>query len=181
MNTDMFRDAEEKEEHASRTVTLSSQDIQAVVRILSRFTRQKPSALEQQLLRQRSIRLVQDSAREHPVKWNALIQVAQEEYRRRRSRSRVFDDAMFGEPAWDMLLALFINGRSGEKLTVSRLLRFSGSSASAALRWLNYLEKKGHIHRESKPTEARSTIVMLYECAERAIETYLSEILKSQT
>ena len=50
MNTDMFRDAEEKEEHASRTVTLSSQDIQAVVRILSRFTRQKPSALEQQLL-----------------------------------------------------------------------------------------------------------------------------------
>ena len=181
MTKRMLHEAEDNDEEESRTVTLSQRDAQAIVRILSLFVRPKPSALERALLRDKPVALVQESVREHPLKWNALVQAAQNEYRMRRSRSRLFDEAMFGEPAWDMLLSLFINGRSGEKLTVSRLLRFSGSSSTSALRWLNYLEDKGLILRESNPIDARSTIICLSERAERALETYFSETLKSQS
>jgi DNA-binding MarR family transcriptional regulator len=177
----MFHEAEENDQEASRTVTLSSRDAQTVIRILSLFIPVKPSALERQILQQGPLALIQDSVREHPLKWNALVKLAEEEYRRRRNRSRLFDDTMFGEPAWDMLLALFINGRFGEKLKISRLLRFSCGSSSAALRWLNYLEKEGLVERESNPTDARSAIIFLSERAERALETYFSEILKSQS
>jgi DNA-binding MarR family transcriptional regulator len=185
MTTGMFQEAEDNDEGPLITVTLPLRDVQAVTRILSLLIRKKPfsspSALERQLLREHSVALIQETVREDPVKWKALIQIAQEEYRARRSRSRLFDEAMFGEPAWDMLLALFINGRSGEKLTISRLQRFSGGSASGALRWLNYLEEQGLVERESNPYDARSALILLSERAERAMETYFSETLRLQS
>jgi DNA-binding MarR family transcriptional regulator len=182
MANNMFHEAEKKDDGASRTVTISTRDANAVVRVLARFIPTGTSFLERRLLED-----VNEgprpaiNARSDPLAWNALVQAAQREYRIRRSRHRLFGTAMFGEPAWDLLLALFINGRAGEKLTVSRLLRFSEAPATTALRWLKYLEKEHLVERESHPRDARSAFVELSERGEQRLETYFSETLKSQT
>lgn len=63
----------------------------------------------------------------------------------RRQRAQRFGKAMFGEPGWDMLLALYIGERHGGAQTIAHLTRFSGLSPALAERWLNVLLAEGLI------------------------------------
>src|SRR5437588_403405 len=61
----------------------------------------------------------------------ALLRRAREEFENRRRRSPVFGRDMFGEPAWDMLLVLYLQDASGPRETVGSLIKYSGTSASS--------------------------------------------------
>ena len=99
----------------------------------------------------------------------------------RQRRSGVLSKAMFGEPAWDMLLWLYAARSDGPRLSVGRLSAMSGSPATTALRWLDYLEKERLVEREPNPTDRRSEFVMLTGKGMSVMEQYLSETLKSLT
>jgi DNA-binding MarR family transcriptional regulator len=107
-----------------------------------------------------------------------LTNLATDIFTARRRRLRFFEEEMFGEPAWDMLLALYINNRSGEVFTVSRLLQFAQSPPTSALRWLNYLERKGLVRRDSHPNDGRSSLIRLTAKGLDALNSYLYETLK---
>jgi len=95
----------------------------------------------------------------------------------RERRKKFFNASMFGEPAWDVLLALYLAEARGERTNINTLTQSSGAAPTTALRWMNYLENHQLISREEHPTDARASIVRLTDKAQRALELYLLETL----
>ena len=104
----------------------------------------------------------------------SLIQLAESIIEARRRRSEVFNPAMFGEPAWELLLTLFVMDRAGPRLTIGRLAQVAGTKLTTALRWLDYLEDQAFIQREQHPTDARTAFIELTDKAREALRVYLS-------
>lgn len=95
----------------------------------------------------------------------------------RRRRHAIFGRAMFGEPAWDLLLLLYVQNGSSRH-TISRLAELASISKSTALRWLDYLETQRLICREPHPTDKRANFVALTDKGKEAMDLYLSETLQ---
>jgi DNA-binding MarR family transcriptional regulator len=87
---------------------------------------------------------------------------------------------MFGEPAWDMLLVLYMSEQHGSRPTISSLTQFSGARPTTALRWLDYLEAQQLIGRETHPTDRRAALVWITDKAREALDSYLCETLGTE-
>lgn len=106
---------------------------------------------------------------------SALIVRARQDFENRRRRTRLFSASMFGEPAWDMLLALYVQHTSGPRLAVGRLLQFSGTPPSTGKRWLDVLVHYDLVVREAHPNDARTHFVRLTDKAREMLNAYFSE------
>lgn len=83
-------------------------------------------------------------------------------YRVRRSRSSIFDTPeIFGEPAWDILLDLYIATAEGKDISVSSACIGSAVPPTTGLRWLGILADKGLIVRRHDPLDQRRILVHL--------------------
>jgi hypothetical protein len=100
--------------------------------------------------------------RHAPVQRADLGDMALKAYRDRRRRAEVFgDETLFGEPAWDILLDLFVAGEKGKRVAVTSACIGSGVPSTTALRWLNVLELRGLVEREDDNADARRSFVRL--------------------
>lgn len=98
--------------------------------------------------------LLEDDAR-----W---LRHARRTYRNRRSRTAVFgDETLFGEPAWDLLLDLFIAAKERKRVPVTSACIGAAVPTTTALRWLAVLEERGLVLREADPSDARRVFVRL--------------------
>ena len=120
----------------------------------------------------------QGSARE--IGNDILVKVAGIVIEARQSRAHSLPSAIFGEPAWDILLALFRCPRSGEGERVSNLSLSSGTPATTALRWIDYLEREGFVTRRSSQADKRVVFVQLTDKARDAIGDYLASLLEKR-
>lgn len=103
--------------------------------------------------------------------------LAREIYRSRRTRARVFsDDALFGEPAWDMLLDLFIAEAEGKQLSVTAACIGAAVPTSTALRWLVILEERGLVRRENDPRDARRVFLHLTSEGYARMTAYFTQL-----
>lgn len=116
------------------------------------------------------------SAEEHVLshEWK-LVRTAQAMLQRRRRRSDEFEPTMFGEPAWEMLLALYVRETSGASSTAEELQPAS-ATASSAERWLRYLEKEGLARRRYYPRDGRTVFVELSNRGRQALDRYLGAV-----
>ena len=92
----------------------------------------------------------------------------------RRRRETTFPGVDFGEPAWDMLLALYLQRVGGHPFSVTSLCETAGVPTSTALRSLNAMVQSGHFLRTPDPTDARRTHIHLAPTLVREVESYLS-------
>ena len=120
----------------------------------------------------------QGSARD--LSGDLLLKVAGIVIEARQSRAHTLPSAIFGEPAWDILLALFRCPRSGEGERVSNLSLASGTPATTALRWIDYLEREGFVTRRSSQSDKRVVFVQLTDKARDAIGDYLASLLEKR-
>lgn len=152
-----------------RTVTLSHKDLSAARRLLRLLlgVDQVPS---DGLLRPQP----RGSAE---TQRTSLLTRAQDEFHNRRRRVSVFGQSMFGEAAWDMLLALYILDISGQRQTVGSLLRFSGTPMSTAKRWLDFLCAHDLVRREAHPTDRRTAFIGLSDRARQKLDLYFSDTI----
>ena len=104
-----------------------------------------------------------------------FVEQARHTFASRAQRSRFFNRVMFGEAAWDMLLALYVTDQSGSRHTVSGLANLSGVPPTTALRWLEYLEQEQLVARRSNPLDGRVYFVELTNKAREALDAYFSE------
>lgn len=166
----MFSDQHDDDQE--RIVTLSRKDIRAARRLLRLLLQDElEDSLEQQL--ESSVKPAQDTGRA------ALVARAREEFGNRRRRPVIFERSMFGEPAWDMLLALYILDVSGQRQTTGTLMHFSGAPITTARRWLDYLVTNGLARRDHHPTDQRVMFVSLTPKGRDMLDLYYSETVES--
>ncbi len=109
-----------------------------------------------------------------------LAEKAQQTYLARRARAEFFGDAdLFGEPAWDILLDLYIADVNGKPVSVSSACIGSASPSTTGLRWLGILAEKQLIVREHDPKDQRRVLVRLSDQALSAMDSYLARFENS--
>lgn len=127
----------------------------------------------------KSVRLLEQSATHHAHSdARSLMSAARQIYAGRRARSRYFPESFFGEPAWDMLLALYATGDDSRRQSVSNLLDLASCPPTTALRHLASLEQEGMVERTPHPTDGRVFFVSMTSKGREAIEAYLASVLE---
>lgn len=102
---------------------------------------------------------------------------AREAYAIRRRRTVIFDNSeLFGEPAWDILLDLYIAHAENKQVSVSSACIGSAAPPTTGLRWLGVLSEQGLILREHDPVDQRRVLVRLAEKGLTAMDDYFSSI-----
>jgi DNA-binding MarR family transcriptional regulator len=96
----------------------------------------------------------------------------------RESRTRFFDSYLFGEPGWDILLALYIAQARGYRLKVSDACFEARVPATTALRWLEFVEEAGLASRRDNALDRRSSFVELTALGVERVDGYLKEATK---
>jgi hypothetical protein len=105
-----------------------------------------------------------------------LVQVAQSVVRTRRRREALLGPDLFADPAWDMLLDLYIAEMSGGPLSVSTLAAGAAVPATTALRWMGVLQQHELIWREPDGKDGRRTIIRVAPKAIAAVENMLHHL-----
>jgi hypothetical protein len=104
------------------------------------------------------------------------LQRAKVYYRKRRSRERIFGRSdMFADPAWDILIDLFIAYEEGRGISISSACIASAVPTTTALRWLKLLEEEGHISRTMDPSDARRVNLYLSEATATKVRQFFSD------
>ncbi|HSR00760.1 MAG TPA: MarR family transcriptional regulator [Sphingomicrobium sp.] len=152
---------------AGKTIKLSRKEVSAARRLLQLLVGAEREAADELLL-------VPPVSRGAASDRSSLVDRAREEFHERRRRGAVFGQSMFGEPAWDMLLTLYILDISGQRQTIGALLNFSGTPATTAKRWLDYLVAHDLVRREEHPTDRRTAFVTLTGKAREKLDIYYS-------
>lgn len=108
----------------------------------------------------------------------ALVVVAERMYRARRRRTRHFPQ-MFAEPAWDMLLDLFISKVRGRLVNITSLCIAGVVPETTGKRWIRMLEEHGLIERHTS-SDRRVTPVLLTDRGYKVMRQYLIEGLEAR-
>jgi hypothetical protein len=93
----------------------------------------------------------------------------------RKARWRYFPAELFHEPAWEMLIALFIIHDTEHTMNVKKLVSCSDAPATTSQRWIEHLHKAGLIDRVTDPLDRRRIDVSLSARGHDAMTSYLSE------
>jgi DNA-binding MarR family transcriptional regulator len=99
--------------------------------------------------------------------------------RARRLRSRYFQEDLFADPAWDMLLDLLQAEIAQLRVPVSSLCIAAAVPATTALRWLKALVDQGLFVRRADPHDGRRVFVELSPDASQALRRYFAEVGKA--
>jgi DNA-binding MarR family transcriptional regulator len=94
----------------------------------------------------------------------------------RRLREQFFNPSIFGEPAWEILLALYVADSGGERETAVRLAQRIQTPLTSILRWIAYLERERLIERRAHPTDRRKFFIQLGAKGRQAVEHYLTAL-----
>lgn len=98
-------------------------------------------------------------------------------YNLRRKRATLFGNHdLFGEPAWDILLDLFIAHSEGKPVSVSSACIGSASPPTTGLRWLGVLADEGLVVRENDPEDHRRVMVRLTRAGITAMERFFDAL-----
>ena len=98
--------------------------------------------------------------------------------RARRLRARFFDEDLFADPAWDMLLDLLQAEIAQHRVPVSSLCIAAAVPATTALRWIKTMTDVGLFKRRADPHDGRRIFVELSSSASDAMRRYFGEVGK---
>jgi DNA-binding MarR family transcriptional regulator len=95
----------------------------------------------------------------------------------RRLRETALGADLFSDPAWDMLLDLYIEHQAGRAPAVSSLCLASHAPATTALRWIGRLEGDGLVTRTPDATDGRRIYIRIVpatvEALDRLMDSYI--------
>jgi DNA-binding MarR family transcriptional regulator len=113
-----------------------------------------------------------------------LLAVAEDIYRVRRKRDvqfeQFFGEGLFCEPAWDMLLDLYINNGRSRMISVSSACLASAVPTTTALRHISELVRRRLVVRSPHPVDRRAFILHLSPLAVSVMEGLLRQHIKTE-
>lgn len=107
----------------------------------------------------------------------ASVETVRSSIRDRSQRDRFFPSELFADPAWDMLLDLYLSEIIQRRVSVSSLCIASNVPDTTALRWIASLERDGLIERTSDPFDKRRYFMSLTGKGRQAMDAYFSSLL----
>jgi len=108
-----------------------------------------------------------------PSEQRASARVARAIIKARAARRRFFDEHLFADPAWDMLLELYALNCEGLRISVSKLSIAAGVPGTTALRWIDKLEEQTLIERTDDPLDGRRVWIRISEVGFETMRHYL--------
>ena len=105
------------------------------------------------------------------------LALARKTYALRRKRASLFANPdLFGEPAWDILLDLYIAAGEGKPVSVSSACIGSAAPATTGLRWLGVLADEGLVVRENDAEDHRRVLVRLTPSGQAAMDRFFDAV-----
>lgn len=92
---------------------------------------------------------------------------------RRRLRDGFFGSDMFGEPAFDLLLDLFVQEIDGSNAYTTNVAVASGAPMTTALRQIAMLVDRGYVRRAPDPVDRRRVMLQMTEQGFQTMWDYL--------
>jgi len=124
----------------------------------------------------RTVRSLARAAESGTVAERQLVEGARQLLQARIKMAELVPKGLFRDPAWDMMLELFISGEEGGILFVKQLMIASGESSGAAMRRIDRLENADLIERIPDPLDHRRVIVRLTDRGRSAMIAMLQHI-----
>lgn len=94
-------------------------------------------------------------------------------YKARRNRSKFIRKSLLAEPAWDMLLDLFVSSANKRDVSISSLCIAGDVPATTGLRWIRTLEKEGLVKRVAVASDKRVSHIRLTNAGYEAVRSSL--------
>jgi DNA-binding MarR family transcriptional regulator len=90
----------------------------------------------------------------------------------RRLRDRFFQNDLFADPAWDILLDLKAAALEGQRVSVSSLCIAAAVPPTTALRWITAMTENGMLVRSQDPADARRVFIVLSDETSAKLDDY---------
>ena len=97
----------------------------------------------------------------------------------RQDRVAQFGPDLFAEPAWDIMLTLFVAEKEHFRLKISSVCHESGVALTTALRWIDRLAELGLVQRRENTVDKRSSYLELTKVGLQKMETVLEKMWHS--
>jgi DNA-binding MarR family transcriptional regulator len=94
----------------------------------------------------------------------------------RAVRRKFFNEQLFADPAWDMLLELYALRCEDLRISVSKLSHAAGVPSTTALRWIDKLESEELLFRAADPLDGRRIWIELSAKGMQAMRAYLQHL-----
>lgn len=75
-----------------------------------------------------------------------------------QSRNALFTGGIFSDPAWTILLKLFISAKTAEPIRIAQIRAATDLTAAAAGRWMKILVQNGHVNQDGESEAAVFTL-----------------------
>lgn len=94
----------------------------------------------------------------------------------RRRREQFFEEELFADPAWDILLELYAATLGQLRMSTGSVCVGAAVPATTALRWIKVLEDKNLVERKGDPLDGRRIYLSLSKGALDALTNYFRDI-----
>ena len=99
-------------------------------------------------------------------------------YEMRRLRQQFLPQSILAEPAWDILLTLYIGQENQVRINVSDVCASASVPAATATRWIKKLINLGLVEITANPMDGRASWVSLSGDATRRLENFCDALAK---
>lgn len=106
---------------------------------------------------------------------DAAVETARRMYHLRRRRDASFGPELFSDPAWDILLVLFIARAEDRPMSISHACHAAAAPRSTALRWIRQLEQEGLLIRQGDRADGRRAYLRMSSRAAKKMRNLLRE------
>lgn len=144
-----------------KTVQLSHEDEAVLRRLLERASSTQPP----------------DSENGASLSYDGYLKVARDTLEYRRRRYRYFPRGMLGEPAFDIMLCLYVAESEQRHVTHTMIAEMAQVPSSSAHRWIDFLVGKRFLERAKHPFDSRATVLMLTPEGRKSLECLFEDIV----
>ena len=109
-----------------------------------------------------------------------MVNRARKYLKARRRRETLFPADLFGEPAWDILLSLYVAQAERRPVSISSACIAAAVPSTTALRWIGKLEASGLVVRRPDSQDHRFTWLTLTPGVSERVEQWLEVTFKSE-
>lgn len=98
--------------------------------------------------------------------------IVRETIRARRRRSKIFGDRFFSDPAWDLLLVLYVAQLEQRRISIGDACASARVAMTTALRWFEALGNSELVKRRNDPFDSRRVYIELADEGLRRMHNY---------